>query len=78
MSVDDTLSNNVDELTLLRLDPDEKMKPGEQDYKVLNSTLISPKTKNEIPTKVYNDSLLDENEKNRRHLGLRFMMNQMI
>ena len=37
------------------------MKVGEQDSIVLNSTLMSPKTKIEIPTKSYVDSL-SENE----------------
>ena len=48
MYVDNTISESVDESPLLRLDPDGKM---EQDSIILNSTLTSPKTVLEIPTK---------------------------
>ena len=46
--VDNAISDCVDESSLLRLDPDEKLK---QDSIILNSALISPKTKIEVPTK---------------------------
>ena len=49
--VDDTISNSVDESTLLRLDTNENFKPDEQDSINSNSTLTSPKTIIEIPTK---------------------------
>ena len=66
------VDNAIDELSLLRLDPDEKLKLDEQDSIILNSTLTSPKTVIEIPTKTYIDSLHDENERSRRDLGLDF------
>ena len=46
--VDNALSDGVNETSLLRLDPDEKLK---QDSIILNSTLTSPKTIIEVPTK---------------------------
>ena len=70
--VDDTLSNSVDESTWLRLDPDEKLKLDEKDSSILESTLTSPTTIIEIPTKAYFDGLNDGNEKNRRGSGLAF------
>ena len=42
--VDDAIYYSVDELSLLRLDPSEKLKLDEQDSAILDSTLISPKT----------------------------------
>ena len=48
--IDNAISYNVNESSLLRLDPDEKVKPEEQNSKNLNSTLTSPKTVIEIPT----------------------------
>ena len=51
--VDNAISDGVNESSLLRLDPDEKLK---QDSKNLNSTLTSPKTILEIPTKIYVDN----------------------
>ena len=50
---------------MLRLDPDEKLKLDEQDSIILNSTLTSPKTIIELPTKSYVDSL-HESYRNRR------------
>ena len=50
---------------MLRLDPDEKLNLDEQDSIVLNSTLTSPKTIIELPTKNYVDSL-HENSRKRR------------
>ena len=48
--VDNTISDGVNESSLLRLDPDEKLT---QDTIVLNSTITSQKTKIELPTKNY-------------------------
>ena len=50
--VDKAISDCVDKPTLLRLDPDEKSK---QVSIILDSTLTSPKTINELPTKNYVD-----------------------
>ena len=44
--------NAIDELTFLRLDPDENLK---QDSIIFNSTLTSPTTTTELPTKNYVD-----------------------
>ena len=63
------VDNSIDESSLLRLDPDEKLKLDEQDSIVLNSTLTSPKTIIQIPTKPYIDSLHEENERSRRDLA---------
>ena len=51
--VDKAISNAKDEPSLLRLDPDEKMK---QDPTIPNSSLTSPKTAIELSTKNYVDS----------------------
>ena len=51
--VDNPISDGLDEPSLLRLDPDEKMKLDEQVSIVLNSTLTLPKTKIELPAKIY-------------------------
>ena len=61
----------MNESSLLRLDPDEKLKLEEQDSIILNSTLTSPKTIIEILTKSYIDSL-PESGRNRRDLSLVF------
>ena len=66
------VDNAINESSLLRLDPDEKLKLNEQDSIIPNSILTSPKTIIEIPTKVYIDSLHDENERNRRNFRLAF------
>ena len=55
--VDNAISKAIDESSLLRLDPDEKLK---QDSIILNSTLTTPKTILEIPTKFYVDNKLDD------------------
>ena len=55
--VDNAISKAIDESSLLRLDPDEKL---EQDSIILNSTLTTPKTILEIPTKIYVDDKLDD------------------
>ena len=56
---------------MLGLDLNEKLKLDEQDSITVNSTLTSPKTIIETPTKSYNDSL-SENNKNRRDLSTVF------
>ena len=48
------------ESSLLRLDPDEKLKLDEQDSIILNSTLTLPKTKIELTTKNYVDDKFDD------------------
>ena len=55
--VDQAISYWLDELSFLRLDPDEKINLHEQDSIVLNSSLTSPKTIIELPTESYVDSL---------------------
>ena len=55
--VDNAISKAIDESSLLRLDPDEKL---EQDSIILNSTLTTPKTILEIPTKIYVDNKFDD------------------
>ena len=45
------MSDGVIEPSLLRLDPNEKLKLDEQDCVVLNSALTLPKTQFELPTK---------------------------
>ena len=53
---------------MLRLYPDEKSKLDEQDFGNLNSTLSSPKTILELPTKSYVDTL-HESSRNIRDLS---------
>ena len=55
--VDNAISDGVDEASLLRFDPDEKLK---QDSIILNSTLTSPKTISEKPTKNYVDNKFND------------------
>ena len=55
--VDNAISDGVNEQSLLRLDPDEKL---EQDSIILNSTLTTPKTTLEIPTKNYVDNKFND------------------
>ena len=55
--VDKAIFYSVNESSLLRLDADEKLKPDGQDSLILNSTLTSPKTMREFPTKLYVDGL---------------------
>ena len=66
------VDNAVSESSLLRLDPDEKLKLDEQNSILLNSSLTSPRTIIELPTKSYVDSLHGKNERSRRDLGLDF------
>ena len=53
---------------MLRLDPEEKLILDEQDSIILNSTLTSPKTITDLPTKNFVDSL-QESSRNRRDLS---------
>ena len=66
--VDQAIFYSVDELSLLRLDPNDQSKLDEQDSIVLNSTLTSPKTVIELPSKSNVDSLHEIN-RNRRDLS---------
>ena len=65
--VDNAISDAIDESSLLRLDPDEKM---EQDSIFRNSTLTSPKTILGIPTKNYVDNEFNDSSiiKNTDHV----------
>ena len=69
--VDQANNFSVLESSLLRLDPDEKLKLYEQDSIIINSSLTSPKTIIELPTKSYVDSL-HENRRKRRDLSTVF------
>ena len=53
--VDIVIRNSVDESSLLRLDPDEKLNIEEQGSMLPKSTLTSPKTMIKLPTKNYVD-----------------------
>ena len=66
-----TISYWLDELSLLRLDPYEKLKLDEQDSIFRNSNLTSTKAIIEIPFENYIDSL-HESCRNRRDLSLVF------
>ena len=65
--VDNAISDRVNEDTLLRLDPDEKLERG---HILLNSTLTTPKTTLEIPTKNYVDNKFNDSSiiKNTDHV----------
>ena len=69
--VDQAILDSVDESSLLKLDPDGKVRLDEQDSIVLNSTLTLPKTIIELPTKSYVDSL-HENRRNRQDFSSEF------
>ena len=60
--------DGVDEPSLVRLDPDEKLKLDKQGSNILNSTITLPKTIIELPTKTYVDRL-HENSRYRRDLS---------
>ena len=70
--VDNFVLDRVDEGSLLRLDPKGKIHYGKLDSIFLNSSITSPRTIIELPTKSYVDSLHGENERSRRDLGLDF------
>ena len=55
--VDNAISDGINEQSLLRLDPDEKLT---QDSIILNSTSTSPKTIVELPTKNYVDNKFND------------------
>ena len=55
--VDKTISDRVNEQSLLRLDPDEKLEQGSI---ILNSALTTPKTILELPTKNYVDNKFND------------------
>ena len=55
--VDKAISDSVDESSLLRLDTDEKLT---QDTVILNSTLTTPETIVELPTKNYVDNKFND------------------
>ena len=59
--VDQLIFYKVDELSLLRLDPNKELNLDEQDSIIPNSSLTSPKTIIEIATKSYIDSLHEIN-----------------
>ena len=65
--VDNAISDGVNEQSLLRLDPDEKLA---QDTIIYNSTLSTPKTILEIPTKNYVDNKFNDSSiiKNTDHV----------
>ena len=66
--VNNAVSYSVDEQSLLELDPDEKLRFDERGILLLNSTLTSPKTVMELPTKSHVESLF-ESTRNRRDLS---------
>ena len=71
--VDHFVLDRVDEASLLRLDPKEMLHlDSKRDSIFLNSSLTSPTTIIELPTKSYVDSLHGEKERSRRDLGLDF------
>ena len=55
--VDNAISDGINEQSLLRFDPDEKLT---QDSIILNSTSTSPKTVVELPTKNYFDNKFND------------------
>ena len=70
--VDNFVLDCVDEGSLLRLDPKGKIHYGKLDSIIVNTSVTSPRTIIELPTKSYVDSLHGENERSRRDLGLDF------
>ena len=66
----------MNETSLLRLNPDEKIK---QDSIILNSTLTSPKTIKEVPTKNFVDNKFkDPSIKKRTQIMLTSMIKNSI
>ena len=63
--VDNFVLNNVDEASLLRLDPKGKIHYGKLDSILVNSSITSPRTIIELPTKSYVDSLHEINRDRR-------------
>ena len=68
LNVDNAIFDGVNEHSLLRLHPDEKLNLDEQDSILLNSTLTLPNMLIELPTKSYVDSL-HESSRSRRNLS---------
>ena len=62
------VDSTINELSLLRLDPEEKLNLDNQDSIILNSFSTLPKTIIELPTKSYVDSL-HQSSRNRRDLS---------
>ena len=71
LKVENAKSNSVDDPSKLGIDPDEQLKLDEQYSAFLNSTLTSPRTLLELPTKAYVDSL-SGNHRNRRDMSTVF------
>ena len=72
---DNAISNAIDEPSLLRLHPDEKLK---QDSIILNSPLTSPKTTIELPTKNYVDGKFNDPSIKKTQIMLISMINISI
>ena len=70
--IDQVLSNIVDEYSLLRLDPNKKLKLNEKNSIVFISTLILPKTVIELPTKSYVDKKINDPSKLRKTAHFHF------
>ena len=66
--VDNFIFNYVDEKSLLRLDPKGKIHHGKLDSIFVNSSITSPRTIIELPTRLYVDSLHEIN-RDRRDLS---------
>ena len=73
LHVDNAIGKNVDLSTLLRLDPDEKLKLDERGCIFLKFALTSPKTVIEIPTRNYADNKFNDPSviKNTAHVDLK-------
>ena len=76
--VHQAISNGVNESSFLRLDPDEKSKLYDRGSILLISTLTSPKTRIEIPTKNYVDYEFDDPGVKKTLLMLTSMMKILI
>ena len=63
--VDQAISYWLDDISLLRLDPDEKLNLDEQDSILLNSSLTSPKTILEKSIRSYIDTFYEIKRKRR-------------
>ena len=58
--VDQAISKGVGDLSLLRIDPDERLKLDEQDSIVLSSSLTLPKSVIKLPTKSFVDQKFND------------------
>ena len=70
--VDHFVLDNVDEESLLRVDPKSDIHFGKLDSIFVNTPITSPRTIIELSTRSYVDSLHEGNERSRRDLGLDF------